>query len=383
MSHRTKAFIVVLLTISVCVAGSELLVRLILPQDTFNRLLMNRPAMFRESDVLEFELRPGYRGKYVKTEFDTTITINSKGYRGREFDLKKDGRFRILIIGDSFTLGIGVQDDESYPSSMEKILTNDYHLEDIEIINAGFAAGFSPDTYYLYLKERGLGLQPDLILVGFFIGNDIDHRTAFWHKWVRTDSGGLPLKIENAGGKVENGHWVLKERRLIYRLPVLKNSHLFHLAVAAGKGFKRRLTGPAGGSSTSWNEFIYKVAYEERTEFITKKDQTLFRAMARLAAKEKIPLVVIMIPAREQVYPDEFGLLNHPGLDLEKPQRIFSEFFERERIPYLDLLPYLRARSKESQFYFREDMHWTVKGHELGSKVITDFLVEHHFFKRH
>lgn len=382
MSDRTKAFIVVLLTMSVCGAGSELLVRLFLPQNTFDRLLMNRPAMFRESDVLEFELLPGYKGKYVKEEFDTTITINSKGYRGSEFDLSKNGRFRVLTIGDSFTLGIGVEDDESYPARMEKILTNDNHLKGIEIVNAGFAAGFSPDTYYLYLKERGLKLQPDLILIGFFIGNDIDHGTAFWHKWVRTDGDGLPLKIENKGAKVDNGRWVLKKRRLRYRLPILKNSHLFHLAIAAGKGFKRALTGSPAGSSDSWNEFIYKVVYEERTDFITKKDQTLFRAMARVAAKEGIPLAVIMIPAREQVYPDEFGLLNNRELDLEKPQRIFAEFFQRERIPYLDLLPYLKARSKESEFYFRDDMHWNVKGHELASKLIVDFLVENNLFKR-
>jgi len=382
MSERAKAFMVVLLTISVCVAGSELLIRLFLPQDTFGRLLMNRPAMFRESDVLEFELLPGYKGKYVKEEFDTTITINSKGYRGREFDLSKNGRFRILTIGDSFTLGIGVEDNESYPARMEKILTNDYHLKDIEIVNAGFAAGFSPDTYYLYLKERGLKLQPDLILIGFFIGNDLDHGKAFWHKWVETDQEGLPLKIENEGASVENNRWVLRKKRLRYQLPVLRDSHFFHLALTSASGLKRLLTGAAGSSSELYNPFIYKVTYEERTNVIVKKVQTLFRAMARLAAKEAIPLAVIMIPAREQVYPDEFGLLNNRELDLQKPQRILAGFFQRERIPYLDLLPYLKARSKENLFYFRDDMHWTVKGHELASEVIVDFLVENNLFKR-
>lgn len=381
MSQKLNRLVLALFTASVCVAAAEVLLRFFLPQNTFSRMLENTPPMFRKSDVLAYELAPLSKGKLVREEFDTTITINSQGYRGREFGPGKHGRFRILAIGDSFTFGYGVEDTESYPARLEQILKNEYHMDDIEIVNAGFAAGYSPDTYYLFLKERGLKMQPDLILIGFFIGNDIDHRNASEHRWVKSDRDGLPLQIVNVEGEVEDGRWVRRHKQAVYRVPVLRNSHLFQLLVAAGKGVKRIVQGEEASIAESTNPFIYEATYQERTDAAVKQVQTLFRAMVAVAAKARIPLVVLMMPAREQVYPDKRPSIGNRDRDWEKPQRIFSAFFERERIPYLDLLPHLKGPAKETDLYFPYDMHWNAKGHELGARVVAAYLVEHHFFR--
>jgi hypothetical protein len=37
-------------------------------------------------------------------------------------------------------------------------------------VNAGYTDGHSPDDYYLYLKNYGLDLNPDFIVLSFFIG---------------------------------------------------------------------------------------------------------------------------------------------------------------------------------------------------------------------
>src|SRR3990172_9247676 len=96
MSEKLNGLVLALFTTSVCIAASEVLLRFFLPQNTFSRMLENTPAMFRKSDLLAYELAPLSKGKLVREEFDTTVTINSKGYRSREFDLDKQGRFRIL-----------------------------------------------------------------------------------------------------------------------------------------------------------------------------------------------------------------------------------------------------------------------------------------------
>lgn len=381
MSQKLYRVILALFTASVCVGAAEVLLRFFLPQNTYSRMLENYPPMLRKSDLLTYELVPLSKGKLVREEFDTTITINSQGYRGREFGPEKHGRFRILAIGDSFTFGYGVEDNESYPARLEQILGNEYHMEGIEIVNAGFAAGYFPDTYYLFLKERGLKLRPDLILIGFFIGNDIDHRNASEHRWVNTDRDGLPLRIMSVEGEVEDGRWVRRHKQAVYRIPVLRNSHLFQLLVSAGKGVSRIVQGEEARLADSSNPFMYEATYQERTDAAVRQVQTLFRAMAALAAKARIPLVVLMIPAREQVYPDKRPSVGNRDRDLEKPQRIFSAFFERERIPYLDLLPHLKGPAREAGLYFPYDMHWNAKGHDLGARVVAAYLVEHHFFK--
>jgi len=383
MSERLKGLIVVVLTLSVCALASEIFLRFFFPQDTLDRLRANSPAIYRTSDLLPYELQPFSKGRLKRQEFDTTVTINSMGYRERDFNVKKEGRFRILVIGDSFTFGFGVEGNEGYPARIEKILANDYHQGSIEVINAGFASGHNPDTYYLYLKEKGLKLNVDLILVGFFVGNDIVHyrHSAVEHEWTRTDQEGLPLQIRNVASEVENGRWVRKKKRLIYAIPVLRNSHLFHLLVSSARGLAGYFRSEHSRIFETTTPSIYQATYSDNIEQAIQQTQTLFRAMARLAAKNGIPLAVVMIPAREQVYSADLKSPELRQLDWTKPQRIFAAFFSREHIPYLDLLPPMRQGAKDADFYFRYDLHWNAKGHEFAARATSTFLVENNLLR--
>ena len=76
----------------------------------------------------------------------------------------------------------------------------------VEVINAGFAACYSPDTYYLYLKTEGLALAPDAIVVGIFVGNDLDSQFAFENEWLEKDGSGLPARIRNIDTQVVNNY---------------------------------------------------------------------------------------------------------------------------------------------------------------------------------
>jgi hypothetical protein len=48
------------------------------PQSTLARVLQNEPAMFRPSDVLPYELRPGYVGRLKRREYDVGIRIDGQ-----------------------------------------------------------------------------------------------------------------------------------------------------------------------------------------------------------------------------------------------------------------------------------------------------------------
>ena len=79
-----------------------------------------------------------------------------------------------------------------------------------------------------------------------------------------------------------------------------------------------------------------------------------------------------MIPRREQIdlQPDGRG----GRRDWEKPQRLFAAFFTAQGIPFIDLLPVLRAAQAEGPVYFRFDAHWTVRGHVVAAGAIADHL---------
>jgi hypothetical protein len=137
---------------------AELTVAVFKPQPVYRILVANTPAMHVKGDILPHVLRPAYRGRFIRQEFNTGININSRGFRGAEFR-QGDGP-RLVIIGDSFTFGHGVEDSEAYPAILSSMFTN------VEVINADkpqkeFSAFFSANGIgYLDLLPA-MKLYPD------------------------------------------------------------------------------------------------------------------------------------------------------------------------------------------------------------------------------
>jgi lysophospholipase L1-like esterase len=98
--------------------------------------------------------------------------INNLGFRGSEHPIQKSGNtFRILVLGDSFTFGQGVEESEVYTSVLEKALVARYPKQTVEVINAG-VMGYSAGDEMNLLNQIGDLLEPDLILIGFY-ENDV------------------------------------------------------------------------------------------------------------------------------------------------------------------------------------------------------------------
>jgi hypothetical protein len=81
-------------------------------------------------------------------------------------------------MGDSFTFGVGAEEDETIPRLMERYL-NDSGAR-VEVINAGFG-GYSPLLHYLRMKDEYLALKPDLVLYLFGFSDLVDDWRAERH----------------------------------------------------------------------------------------------------------------------------------------------------------------------------------------------------------
>jgi hypothetical protein len=105
-------------------------------------------------------LRPDITNMRV---FDGTIlNSNSKGLRGKtEYEYRRTpGKQRIVVLGDSFTFGAEVSDDETYPHYLQSAFPN------AEVLNLG-VQGYGHDQMLLYLKEEGIKYHPDVVILGF------------------------------------------------------------------------------------------------------------------------------------------------------------------------------------------------------------------------
>ena len=115
---------------------------------------------------LGYELVPGS----VSFEDGSWYRINRDGIRDREYArAKPEGTFRIAVLGDSNTFGLGVELEETWPKQLETELRKNGSL--IEVINFG-VMGYDTTQEAERIQEKVLAYSPDLIIVGYSL-NDI------------------------------------------------------------------------------------------------------------------------------------------------------------------------------------------------------------------
>lgn len=132
-------------------------------------LYLQEPGYETTGHKYLFDERLGWRNipNWRATTNGRSLTINSKGLRGREYPYEKpDGTTRILVLGDSFTWGYGVGDNEVFTNVLERQLAGSY-----EVINTG-VSGWGTDQEYLFLVNEGLRYSPDIVILAFFLMND-------------------------------------------------------------------------------------------------------------------------------------------------------------------------------------------------------------------
>ena len=361
MGQKVVLFII---SLGVTLAAVELMLARFFPQKTMNFLNDNRAAMFIESETLGIALAPSFRGREREAEFDIAIEINSQGYRQPEFEREKGQRPRVLVIGDSFTFGVAVEGEEAYPRVLEQLLKTDAG-EKVEVINAGVPARYV-DEYYLELRERGLALEPDVVIVGFFVGNDIDGIGALGNVWTRVDENGLPLEIDRPD-RIDDGYLVRRVSRRRWYLPVIRNSHIAQLLYETGRRIHQLVDPPRLKVDS-----IYEPIYDHATEQLVERVEELFLVMAQVTRESGADFLVVMIPAREQVYAGRWQ--GGERFDWDKPQRIFTKFFTDADISFIDLLPLFGAAPDGDALYFEDDKHWSSRGHAVAAAAIAQRL---------
>src|SRR5262245_21643077 len=105
-------------------------------------------------------LEPGIRD--MRVFGDKVLNSSALGLRGREERAyaKPPGVRRVVALGDSFTFGEEVSDDQTYCHQLEALLPG------TEVLNLG-VHGYGHDQMLLYLEEEGVKYRPDVVLLGF------------------------------------------------------------------------------------------------------------------------------------------------------------------------------------------------------------------------
>ena len=122
-------------------------------------------------------------------------TLNHGGFRGREYsEAKPAGIFRIAAVGDSFTYGNGIRQEDRYSDLLQAQLGSHF-----EILNFGRPGANTPEHRTL-VEELLPKIRPDFILLQWFIndveGDSSEGRPTFrpllpyapLHNWLNSES---------------------------------------------------------------------------------------------------------------------------------------------------------------------------------------------------
>jgi hypothetical protein len=117
--------------------------------------------------MLGWRLQPYWHGRHSHHDFDVAYSINAGGLRGLDPRAHRPPARNVAIVGDSFTFGIGVNDDEVFTH-----LLNRRQPQRRRVYN--FAVpGYSTDQELLLAERQILGTKPDILVLVVYLANDL------------------------------------------------------------------------------------------------------------------------------------------------------------------------------------------------------------------
>jgi lysophospholipase L1-like esterase len=118
---------------------------------------------------LMWALKPDLRGVTQAYPFrgkmqEWRVSTNAQGLRNPPIT-PKAGRYRMLLLGDSRTYGMGVSDTETWPVFLQRAM-DEVQAGAVDVINAG-VCGYTAFQGLQYLRREGPGLEPDMVIAAF------------------------------------------------------------------------------------------------------------------------------------------------------------------------------------------------------------------------
>jgi hypothetical protein len=321
--------------------------------------------------VNRFRCKPG--------EVHLGFECNSRGFYDEEFYRQHPGddREHIVAIGDSFSVG-AVPQPWHYSSVCEELLG--------ARVDSMGVAGIGPPEYLSLLVDEALPLDPDRIVIGIFVGNDLNVEDALddlpdpaLRAWGQRDQVLLfvvPERMARIGeerarlgeqlrGGQDKSPAVLDREQALARFPWVEDPSL---------------------EEAPLSEATFLRLETDRALDLCAQDppslELCFESL--LAAKQAAgatPLAVILIPDEFQVEDRLWERILERAsrpLDRTRPQRLLRRWLDARGIPHLDLLPILRAvpplEDGDRHLYHARDTHFNARGNEVTGQAMAEFL---------
>lgn len=326
------------------------------------------PGLIVRDSTLGWRTAPLWSGEHHHHDFSAAYGVTLEGGRKDPAFAGWIGGKVTVVLGDSFTFGLGVGDEETFVHRLNVAKTGGRSFANEAI------PGYSTDQQALLLEGLLKARRPASVLLVVYLANDLlDNQLDF------------PLQINQGKPRfeLEGDSLVLKnspvpearkgpaEARRTLLSAVLGEDALrgdFWLNMESRWALARTLR-QAAGSPSAWGP-----EREARLAPAVKLFWAIVERMRGQCEKSGVAFSMALLAGRSFV---------------EEPRSLsarYQEFFRREiatvaessQIPLIDIASEMRTRFQKnrSRWFFPHDGHLTARGHEVVAEVLAPRLAE-------
>ncbi len=313
--------------------------------------------------------RPNISGIHVVPHtFHVSYTTSAQRFRSAKLfpPVPNSRTTRVAVLGDSFTFGWGANDDQTYPSQLERLLNSKYGPT--EVLNAGVCGtgtGNEALWYDLWVRR----FHPNLVILTV-VPNDTDDDLARPLFSIDASGGVRPksrIQVEQFQSQT------LTARRLITRLPgydyLTENSELLNLFRRTTSVLirHRHLSNSRASAGSNAFETVGLRLLGGEVEWLNQQVRS-----------SGAQLLVVFVPFRESVYGQALKtnpVVSESAAMAETLSRVCTQY----NISFRDLTSEMRSAATGGQpalYYTKYDAHPTPAGYRVIADLVSPLVVD-------
>ena len=367
MNRYIKIFIVILISLVVSFLTAEGISRIV-----FDPVDFLKPRRVPD-DVLRYRIEPA------------TGAHDKLGYRNKSVPDTAE----VVAIGDSHTYGISARASESWPGALGRMTGK-------TVYNVSLG-GYGPAEYLYLMETEALALHPKVIIAGFYLGNDIrDSFTAVysvdrWKDMRKPEFESLPETGESEDEEDSSyglGDW-LAGNSVLYRLVSssfigddlrqarrIRRGQQIVMLEDEKSGIRTGFTPDQRLRGLDLGKADVREGLRLSLEF--------FDRMNKLARKNGIEFIVVIIPTKESVFARYIeGNKALPASDKidylieneRQADKAVKSYFDKHGIHYVDALgPLSRSAATEQIYPNNFGGHENKSGYRIIAETIKKYL---------
>ncbi|MDM8531901.1 SGNH/GDSL hydrolase family protein [Anaerolineales bacterium HSG25] len=332
--------------------------------------------------------KPNYQTTVATEGYTHDLALNSEGMHDTEHaKVKPDDKFRILLIGDSFVQAVQVVEADTSHQQLENWLNQQAGADRFEVIS-GAVGGWGTGQQLLYYRSDGRTYQPDLVLLMFYMGNDVKDNlpgrgvtvegyncytsyfvrpgnqldTAPWFfapgiTPTTSQTGATWKLLNNILGRLYQSSRLYAQLEPLLSTPQLKASLLdFYL----------------GQNEIFAYGFDLTIALVNQFEREVEADGAQF-GLVLIPPLSLLDFSQSTSAEREQIYQEIPGMRR--AEEIAPPNEMLNERFDSLGLTVLDLFPaFAEVDPTGKSLYFEGDKHWNQAGNQLAGETIGQWL---------